>query len=861
MDIKRQAYSFSFGYNHTNDLILLRHVLTNTGNVDGDLNGTFESTGTPMKNLFMVLNYDFDIPSTLDPLSNNIAENIGGDDKTPTGFFVDIVPRAVPVDLPGSGRWNKPPYGPRLYSGIASMFDEDDPGTSGVDDYIWSNARKNFNPIHMGEASLLVIQGNGTGALGDLDDPIQKTVWGGPSVGLFQGHQWWEGDVSGVVNWYLRAVSMYLKSYPGDPAFGVYPAQTVDFNPNPDFFASGSAFDPATTDISTWVPKAAVATLTAATGDPRMPGTFAGGTSASFTNAAGKYNNITLFDLDGPWKGVVPDPYTGSDRKEITSTTGCDRNMVGWGPFNLAVGQSLTIWQVDLVGAGTDGVYDTYLRAQDVWMQRKYNNANDTYYWDGSNVRTIPTYDGAGNITGTTDVNLGRGVDSGALFFPPPAPILSAFNTNNGTIALAWANNAETAIDPGTGATDFSKYRVYRAAGFIDQFPTATVAHPIGFNSTIIPPSMGLTGSATPITDVTDPTAASVKASHPYARFIQEGNVIGADYNIGRVFSFVTSEVNKFAAPSFAGPYVQIGEFAGGGGANSFNPPATVKVPNPIAAENRFPGFTADVIETVPSSRQVVDANTSLGATNAVAVTFPAAGGSYTSSPFASIAGIDVDPRIAGKTGYLFEDRAVLIGFNYWYYVAAVDNESAVQRDFDSFLQDPTGSSQSIISRQIDGLESFYTMNANGADGLWHGTFPFRGRTVGPEVPGEEVIPVTIVRNKVAGGVAEFINLVTVAPNPFVFQAQWDLATTGQQSVKFFNMPVPSRINIFDVAGLLVHQFSVPSKETQTLGGVTSWNLKNKSNVPVSGGLYIIVIEAEIGGKTYTKTLKLYIRR
>jgi hypothetical protein len=75
-------------------------------------------------------------------------------------------------------------------------------------------------------------------------------------------------------------------------------------------------------------------------------------------------------------------------------------------------------------------------------------------------------------------------------------------------------------------------------------------------------------------------------------------------------------------------------------------------------------------------------------------------------------------------------------------------------------------------------------------------------------------------------------------------------------------MPVPSRVTIFDSAGLLVRQFNVPdATETQTVGGVTSWDLKNVSNVPVSGGLYICVVEAEIGGKNFAKTLKLYVRR
>lgn len=878
IEIKRQAYSFSYGYNHTNDFILMRHVLNATGDVDVDRDGNMEENGATVQNFGMIFNYDFAMPTSLDPSSTAIIELRGGDDKASNSFMAEFMGRSVPPNLPNSGRFNQAPYHDRFYTGISMMFDEDDPRNSGVDDYIWSLIRLNFNPLHLGEASLLVIKGDGTasspyanGIPGDMDDPAAFTIWGTPAIGLFQQSSWWQFDWRGVFNWYAMNMSQWLTSYPGDAG------QPLDFAANPDVFVSGGVLDQ-NTDLGTWVARPELGgaggsmpgPLSLLWGDPRNLTQTGNVAVNELGKTSGQYDNVTLFDLprdagntskwvDGSGVTLAPDPFEGADRKDLTSTTGCTRNSLGWGPFTLSPGESMTVWQVDLVGAGTDGAYDVYLRAQDVWMQRKYNPANDTYYWDGSNDRIIPTYDTAGHITGTQTVNLGRTPDSGAVFFPPPPPTLSVISTLNGTVLLAWANNAEEAIDPGLGTTDFSEYRVYRASGFIDQFPTATVSHPIGYNSTIIPANMGLSGGSTPVTDVTDPKIAAVKQSHPYARFIQEGSVLGADYNIGAVFDFITADVNRFAAPGFAGPYVQMASFPPGGGTNTFNPPAQVTVPNPIAPENRFPGFESDLIETPPSSRQIVDANGALGATAAIEVTFPME--RYpNSTPFEPVAGLPVDPRLAGKSGYIFEDKSVLIGFNYWYYVAAVDNESAVQRDFDSVLQDPTGSSKTQILRQIEGLESFYTMNANGTDGRWHGTFPYRGRLVGPEVPGQEVIPTTIARNTLSG--PDWRDIITVAPNPFVFQAQWDLAVPGQQSIKFFNLPVPSRISIFDAAGLPVKAFNVPdAEETVTVGGVTSWDLKNSSNVPVSSGLYIAVIEAEIGGVNSSKTLKIYIRR
>ena len=860
--IKRQTYSFSFGYDHTNDFILIRHVLTNTGDVDVNLDGFFEATNQAVRNLCMVVNYNFDIASRLDPTSTVVAEVPGNDDQAPTAFFANLVPQSRPERLPNSGRYNVPPYGSYVYSGIVSAFDSDDLNIPGIDTYVWSNQYPVFNPLHCGTASLLVLEGNGASPHGDLDAPIKKTVWGGPSVGLFQTHQLWNDDVVGVGEWYTQGLYAYLAGHGSPPVGSIIQWPPSDHYPNPDFFTAGAEFDALNVpDVGLWTPKPEVAALTSRFGDPRQPGILGGSTKPPYMNPAGRYDNITLYDLEGPFQSVAPNPYEGSDRKEVTSTIGRDlRTMIGWGPFDLDVGESLTVWQVDLVGAGFDGIYDVYLRAQDVWMQRKYNPANDTYYWDGSNDRIIPDYAPDGRITGIQTVNPGRSPDSGALFFPPPAPILSVFPTAQGTIMLAWVDNAETAIDPGTGKADIQSYRIYRSSGFIDQFPGVTIPHPIGYNTTILPPNMGLDQNATTIADVTNPLYKSIRDSHPYARFIHEGNTICADYNIGGAFDFITADLKTFTPGSFAGPYVQIAEFPVGGGASMFDPPERVRVPNPMAPEDRFSGYKEDTIEVIPSARQIVDVNRENKAQRndvgdaAIPLTFPT--DRHGATPFYSVEDLEMDPQLSGRHGYMWEDTFTLLGFNYWYYVAAVDGESAVHRDFDSVLQNSEGSSQEILKRRIDGLESFYTMNANGTDGLWHGTFPFRGWTVGPPVPGQEVVPQAIFYSHWPYAP---LDQITVAPNPFDFQALWDLAAPGRQSVRFFQVPLPACITIFDTAGMLIRRIEAKYNGRNSAG--VEWDLKNMSNVPVSAGLYIAVIEIDLRGRTVTKTLKLYIRR
>ena len=867
--VKRQSYSFSYGYGHTNDFILLRHVLNVHGDVDVNQDGFLEEAGVPIRNFFIVFTYDFDLSWTNNPLVTGgpISGGTGSDDKQPPGMFAGIMPSAVPQGLINSGRFNQPPYSSRFYSGLVTAFDEDNPGHSGIDSYVWNTTTGNFNPLHVGEASLMVLEGDGTGPMGDLNSVAALDIYDAPSVGLFNTHQWWTADLLGVFGWYEGSATKYLVNRTVNESGG-------SSRPHPDMFLSGAPLE-RDTDISHWVAKTQAGQsgegMGRMWGDPRNLTQPNNPGKAAVGLRDGQYDHITLFDLDGVFRDIVPDPYDGGDSKEESSITGCVRNLIGWGPYTKSPGEDLTVWHVDLVGVGMDGTYDVYLRAQDVWMQRKYNPANDTYYWDGSNDRTIPVYsadgtvmrDGSGNVMTVTH-NFGRGPESGTLFHPAPPPILSVFPTNNGTIAIAWAENAETAVDPGTGTADFAGYRVYRASGFIDQFPNLTATREFGYNSTISPPNLGLHDGALAITNLSDPTAAAVKQGHPHGRFIHEGMTVGADFNLAETYDFIPDELlNRFAAAGFSGPYVQIAEFGGGGGdqANTLTPPGTVTYPNPyVDPATRLPGFKTDHIETRPSSAQIVEANNSLGAKTAIGLTFSPRYSDTVGSGDAqitSIGGIETDPRLVGKTGYIFEDRSVLIGFDYWYYVAAVDNESAVQKDFDNYVANQH-STQQVISRKIDGLESFYTMNANGTDGRWHGQYPFRSITIGPQVPGQSVIPFPLVRRVNAPDRVDLADEVTVSPNPFVY-GRFGGSESPSRSVRFHNVPARSRITVFDAAGLRIRRFD--TSDTAAPDGVVAWDLRDDSGGIVGSGLYICVIETTTSGANQTKTLKLYIRQ
>jgi hypothetical protein len=180
---------------------------------------------------------------------------------------------------------------------------------------------------------------------------------------------------------------------------------------------------------------------------------------------------------------------------------------------------------------------------------------------------------------------------------------------------------------------------------------------------------------------------------------------------------------------------------------------------------------------------------------------------------------------------YAYEDKSVIVGFKYWYSIAAYDNQTSV----DSY-------------RYPDGLESYYTMNFNGTDGTWQGEFPFQGEAdpggVG-RIPGTSVIaaPDYAVNASTPG--------VSVVPNPYKGKATWD---AGQgHTVQFRNIPVPCTIKIYDLNGKYINTITVPdSKGQKDVGGMVSWNLTNIDNIEVASGLYIYVIQSSTGSKTGT---------
>lgn len=84
---------------------------------------------------------------------------------------------------------------------------------------------------------------------------------------------------------------------------------------------------------------------------------------------------------------------------------------------------------------------------------------------------------------------------------------------------------------------------------------------------------------------------------------------------------------------------------------------------------------------------------------------------------------------------------------------------------------------------------------------------------------------------------------ILVVPNPYYAYSTYE---TGQldNRVRITNLPQRCRISIFTINGNLVRTFDKDSEQT-----FQDWNLQNQSGVTVASGIYVIHIDANLGGQ------------
>jgi hypothetical protein len=181
---------------------------------------------------------------------------------------------------------------------------------------------------------------------------------------------------------------------------------------------------------------------------------------------------------------------------------------------------------------------------------------------------------------------------------------------------------------------------------------------------------------------------------------------------------------------------------------------------------------------------------------------------------------------------YLYEDKDVVLGFSYWYYISAYKEGNF------------TGPSGEVTTR----IETHST-NRNGATGLWQKTYPFAANN--PNFPktadGKRAIgAVQVVYSALAA--SGVVANVGVRPNPYKRAALHDnFSNVYDHKLLFYNLPPSCKITILDVAGQIIDEINFSSNDP-SLGSIF-WDMFSKDGIEVASGVYVYVVEAPTGDK------------
>ncbi len=187
----------------------------------------------------------------------------------------------------------------------------------------------------------------------------------------------------------------------------------------------------------------------------------------------------------------------------------------------------------------------------------------------------------------------------------------------------------------------------------------------------------------------------------------------------------------------------------------------------------------------------------------------------------------------SGAYNYLWEDKSVVYGFDYWYYVSAYKE----------------GTYTMYPSETIGRIESS-SLNRNGRSGLWGGTYPYADNS--PYFPttdaGKKDIGARFTVRSRTAAITDLNNgalTPKVIPNPYKRAASFDnIQSSTDHKIKFFNLPAQGKLTILDVAGRIIDQIDFNNQS-----GVSdvTWAMFSKDGVEVANGLYIYIVESGAG--------------
>jgi hypothetical protein len=89
------------------------------------------------------------------------------------------------------------------------------------------------------------------------------------------------------------------------------------------------------------------------------------------------------------------------------------------------------------------------------------------------------------------------------------------------------------------------------------------------------------------------------------------------------------------------------------------------------------------------------------------------------------------------------------------------------------------------------------------------------------------------------------LDLINVVPNPYYAYSTYEVNQLDNR-IKIVNLPRECTVSIYNVSGTLIRQFTKDEEITSI-----DWDLKNSAGIPISGGVYLIHVEAPgIGERT-----------
>jgi hypothetical protein len=198
--------------------------------------------------------------------------------------------------------------------------------------------------------------------------------------------------------------------------------------------------------------------------------------------------------------------------------------------------------------------------------------------------------------------------------------------------------------------------------------------------------------------------------------------------------------------------------------------------------------------------------------------------------------------KTATTTGYTYkyEDKDVVLGFSYWYYVAAYKEGT---------FTGPDGETTNRIET--------HSTNRNGATGLWQLTFPFASNNANFGKISTSDASATATGLKGIGAVqivysalapAGRVGNVGVRPNPYKKAAMHDnRANVYDHKLLFYNLPPQCKITITDVSGQIIDVIYFSSTDANK--GSTFWDMFSKDGLECASGLYLYIVESPTGDK------------